>query len=360
VTDERSGLTYRSSGVDAGLGDLLVDRIGPLAAKTKRPGLVAGIGGFASLFSLKEALAHLGSAGQMSDPLLVSGTDGVGTKLKIAFLADKHDSVGIDLVAMCVNDILTTGATPLFFLDYFATGRLEIDKAEAVIRGVAEGCALAECALVGGETAELPGLYAEGEYDLAGFAVGVVDRARVIDGRKAAPKDQLIGVKSRGLHSNGYSLARKALFERGGLSVDARPSELSRTVGEELLEPTAIYTKLVRAMTEAVGVKALAHITGAGIEGNLPRVLPHGTRARIARSAWRPQPIFSLIQKTGGVADDEMWRTFNMGLGLIAVVKPGDSERAIDAARRAGEQAVLIGEIVEGNPNEEATVELVP
>jgi phosphoribosylformylglycinamidine cyclo-ligase len=360
VTSSEGRLTYQSSGVDVDRGDALVERIRAFAKRTNRPGLVGGIGGFASLYSLKDALAALGEAGKMSDPLLVSGTDGVGTKLKVAFLANKHDTIGIDLVAMCVNDVLTTGAVPLFFLDYFATGHLDVDRAAAVIKGVADGCASAECALVGGETAEMPGLYQPGEYDLAGFAVGVVDRARVIDGRDVKAGDLIIGVLSRGLHSNGYSLARQALFERAGLAIDARPHELSpRSVAEELLEPTAIYTKLVRELSRAVRVKALAHITGAGIPGNVPRVLPPGVRARVERSSWKRPPIFELIQRSGNVADEEMWKTFNMGIGLVAVVTPADRDASIAAAQRAGETASVIGEIVEDAGAKEASVELV-
>lgn len=349
-------LTYRQSGVDAERGDELVERISRFAKGTHGRGVVSGIGGFASLFSLKDALG----GAQLRDPLLVSGTDGVGTKLKVAFAANKHDTIGIDLVAMCINDILTCGATPLFFLDYFGTGRLEVGVAEQVIKGIAEGCRLAQCSLVGGETAELPGFYAAGEYDLAGFAVGVVEKSEVIDGRSVEPGDAIIGVHSRGLHSNGYSLARRALFDRGGHTVDTALPELGgRTVGSVLLDPTAIYTALVRAVTSRVTVKAIAHITGAGIEGNVPRVLPPGTIAAIDAASWPKPPIFSLIERAGNVERAEMYRTFNMGIGLAVVVAHKDVEHALAAIAATGEGACVIGEIARARDGAaEAVVEL--
>jgi phosphoribosylformylglycinamidine cyclo-ligase len=353
VTKSEDRLTYKDAGVDAERGDELVERITRFAKATHRPGLISGIGGFASLFSLKDALG----GGSLRDPLLVSGTDGVGTKLKIAFAMNKHDTVGIDLVAMCVNDILTTGAMPLFFLDYFGTGKLELGVAEAVIRGIAEGCRLAECSLVGGETAELPGFYADGEYDLAGFAVGVVERDQVIDGRKIEPGDVIIGVESRGLHSNGYSLARRALFERSGHRIDAVVDGVN--LGEALLAPTAIYTSLVRTLRARLEPKAIAHITGGGLPGNLPRVFPNGLVAWIDASNWSRAPIFSLIQRSGNVESAEMYRTFNMGIGLCVVVAHKDRDHALASIASSGERAQVIGEVRAGSdPAAEATVEL--
>ncbi|MFO0727234.1 MAG: phosphoribosylformylglycinamidine cyclo-ligase [Myxococcota bacterium] len=356
------GLTYKDSGVDADLGDTLVERIGARAKRTHRPGVVSGIGGFASMFSLKEALEAAKKRGlpveNLDDPLIVSGTDGVGTKLKLAFDLKQHGTVGIDLVAMCVNDVLTTGALPLFFLDYYGTGKLEIEVAAAVIAGISEGCEQAEMALVGGETAELPGLYHPGEYDLAGFAVGVVDRKDVIDGRTVVPGDVLLGVASSGLHSNGYSLARKALLDRGGLSLSARIDALGETLGEALLRPTIIYAKVISALLRAARPKALAHITGGGIPGNLPRVLPPGTRAILDRGSWRRAPIFDLIQKTGGIEEGEMERTFNLGLGLIAAVAPAQAEAALAAIRGAGGTASVVGRI-EAHPTPGAEADAI-
>jgi phosphoribosylformylglycinamidine cyclo-ligase len=350
-------LTYKGSGVDADLGDALVERIQARARRTIGPGVVSGIGGFAALFSLKEALAAAKAKGvlleEMEDPLLVSGTDGVGTKLKIAFAMKKHDTVGIDLVAMCVNDVITAGAIPLFFLDYFATGRLELGVAEQVIGGVASGCEQGRLSLVGGETAELPGLYHEGEYDLAGFAVGVVDRKHVIDGRDVRPGDRLIGLASSGVHSNGFSLVRRAL-EHKAIALDARPQALlGSTVGDVLLAPTTIYVRALEALARAVRPKALAHITGGGIPGNLPRVLPSGTRAVLSRSRWPGQPIFDLIQEAGEIETEEMERTFNLGLGLIAVVAPEDEQAAVAALEAAGTRAWVVGEIERGRDGEE-------
>ncbi len=340
--------TYRDAGVDIDEGDRLVDLIKPLARPTLRPEVLAGIGGFGGLFAL--------DVKRYRDPVLVSGTDGVGTKLKLAFLTGRHDTVGIDLVAMSVNDVVVTGAEPLFFLDYFATGRLRAEDAAQVVKGIAEGCRQAGCALIGGETAELPGFYAEGEYDLAGFAVGVVERDRILDGRAVRPGDALLGVASTGLHSNGYSLARKVLLERHALS--DRPAELGgRTVGEVLLEPTRIYAKDVLALLGKVPVGAVAHITGGGLPGNAPRNLPDGTRARIHAGAWPVPPVFGLIEREGAVPRDEMYRTFNMGLGLVvALPRPAAEEaRAILAAR--GLQGWIVGEVLAGSG--EATCEVV-
>ncbi|GAB4214084.1 MAG: phosphoribosylformylglycinamidine cyclo-ligase [Sandaracinaceae bacterium] len=332
-----TGLTYRGAGVDVDAGDELVERIKPLAARTRIPELLSGVGGFAGLCGLPAGL---------EDPVLVSGTDGVGTKLKVAFGTGRHDTVGIDLVAMCVNDVVTSGARPLFFLDYFATGRLDLDVAEAVITGIARGCEDAGCALLGGETAELPGMYADGEYDLAGFAVGVVDRKKIVDGSRVRPGDAVVGVGSSGLHSNGYSLARKALLERAGLGYDARPAELGETVADAMLRPTRIYARAVAGLFAAgVDVRALSHITGGGLPGNVPRVLPDGTGVVLDPAAWPLPPIFALVQRLGDVALTEMRRTFNMGLGLVVVVPEHEARRAVEILAEQGERAFVVGSV---------------
>jgi phosphoribosylformylglycinamidine cyclo-ligase len=279
--------TYRDAGVDIDAGDEFIDRIKPLVRSTFRPEVLTDLGGFGGLFGLQ--------ADKYKEPVLVSGTDGVGTKLKIAFMMEKHDSVGIDLVAMCVNDIAVSGAEPLFFLDYFATGKLSVSKAQEVVAGIAEGCRQAGCALIGGETAEMPSFYPEGEYDLAGFAVGVVDRSKIIDGRNIAPGDVVLGLASSGLHSNGYSLARRVLFDQAKLTAVSRLSELDGSIGEILLSPTRIYARQILALLEQFPIKGIAHITGGGITENLPRVLPKGVRARITRKAWPVPPIFDVI-----------------------------------------------------------------
>ena len=292
------GLTYAQAGVNIEAGDELVRRIGPIAKQTKVPGVLAGVGGFSALFDLK-------SRGYR-DPVLVSSTDGVGTKLKIAFMTGIHDTIGIDLVAMGVNDILTQGATPLFFLDYFVCGKLDVKITEAVVRGIAAGCRQAGCALIGGETAEHPGDFPKGEYDLAGFVVGALEKKKIIDAAAVAPGDVLIGIPASGLHSNGYSLARKVLLERGGLKLNRRIPELGRKLGEELLEPTRIYAKIAKKLFGAFRIKGAAHITGGGISGNLPRVLPQGRHAVVERTSWPVPPVFGLIQKIGAVTQPEM------------------------------------------------------
>jgi phosphoribosylformylglycinamidine cyclo-ligase len=341
-------LTYRDAGVDIDEGDRLVELIKPHARPTMRPEVLAGIGGFGGLFALDVA--------KWKRPVLVSGTDGVGTKLKVAFALDRHDTVGIDLVAMCVNDIAVVGAEPLFFLDYYATGKLSAEQAALVVKGIAEGCRQAGCALIGGETAELPGFYARGEYDLAGFAVGCVERDRIVDGKRVAPGDLVLGVASSGLHSNGYSLARKALLEPRG--ADWRPPELGgRTVGEALLEPTRIYAKDVLALLDAVPVKAFSHVTGGGLPGNVPRTLPDGVKAVVDARRWPRPPIFDLVAREGGVPGDEMFRTFNMGLGLVAVVAPSDAPKAEAALRARGLDAWVVGGVERGDG--EATCEVV-
>lgn len=336
--------TYRDAGVDIDGGDEFVDRIKPLVRSTFRPEVLTDLGGFGGLFGLQ--------AGKYKEPVLVSGTDGVGTKLKIAFMMDKHDTVGIDLVAMCVNDIAVSGAEPLFFLDYFATGKLSVSKAQLVVAGIAEGCRQTGCALIGGETAEMPSFYPDGEYDLAGFAVGVVDRPNIIDGRHIVPGDAVIGLASTGLHSNGYSLARRVLFEQAKLTVASRLPELDGSIGDVLLTPTRIYAKQILALIEQFRIKGIAHITGGGITGNLPRVFPNGVRARISRTAWSVPPIFDVVSHMGRIDREEMYRVFNMGIGLILVV-PADSVSGVLALAAAlGDRGWLLGEIVSSTGHE--------
>ncbi|NUQ78431.1 MAG: phosphoribosylformylglycinamidine cyclo-ligase [Polyangiaceae bacterium] len=333
-------ITYRQAGVDIDAGDALVERIARLAKPTRIPEVVADVGGFAGLCAVPSGL---------NEPVLVSGTDGVGTKLKVAFATGVHDTVGIDLVAMCVNDILTVGARPLFFLDYFGTGKLDVDVGEAVIRGIADGCKQAGCALLGGETAELPGMYAPGEYDLAGFAVGVVERSKILSGARTAKGDVVIGVASSGLHSNGYSLARRVLNDEMKLSMDREIAELGMSVGAALLVPTRIYAKAVGALLAEVGegVRGLSHITGGGLPGNVPRALPEGLGVRLDLAAYKRPAIFDVIARGGPVEEDEMRRTFNVGVGLVAIVAPEVAERALEVLRGAGESAWIFGEVIE-------------
>ena len=342
--------TYKQAGVDIEAGDAFVERIKPYAARTMRPEVVAGVGGFGGLFALPP--------GKYREPVLVAGTDGVGTKLKVAFLAGRHGTVGQDLVAMSVNDILTCGAEPLFFLDYFATSRLEVDAAAEVVKGIALGCEQAGCTLLGGETAEMPGFYSRGEYDLAGFCVGVVERSEIIDGRTIAPGDALIGLPSSGLHSNGYSLARRVLLDDKKLSLTDTPQGLDRPLADALLEPTRIYVKSVLPLAKTSVIKGGAHITGSGIPGNLPRCLPDGTRAVLSEKTWEKPPIFELIAQLGGVARDEMFSTFNMGLGLIAVVAKQDVEKALSTLNARGVKATEVGRVEQGQG--EATVVIEP
>lgn len=334
-------MTYTKAGVSIAAGDELVRRIAPIARRSRRPGVLAGIGGFSALFDLKSR--------RYRDPVLVSSTDGVGTKLKIAHLMNRHDTVGIDLVAMGVNDILTQGAEPLFFLDYFVCGKLDVDTAEQVIRGIAEGCRQARCVLIGGETAEHPGDFAAGEYDLAGFVVGAVERKKILDPNAIVPGDVLLALPSSGLHSNGYSLARKVLLETGKLKLRARIPDLGRSLGEELLEPTRIYARVIHALLPSGAIKGMAHITGGGISGNLPRVLPRGRRAWIDRRCWKAPPIFALIQRIGRVAGDEMERTFNNGIGMILVIDKRGIDRVVRALKALREPSCVIGEIRKGS-----------
>ncbi len=336
--------TYRQAGVDIEAGNELVRRIRPLARSTFRPEVLTDLGGFGGLFRFQ--------ADRYTDPVLVSATDGVGTKLKIAFLMDRHDTVGIDLVAMCVNDVVVSGAEPLFFLDYLSTGQLAVDKAEAIVKGIAEGCRQAGCALIGGETAEMPSLYAEGEYDLGGFAVGVVDRPKIIDGHAIAPGDVVIGLASTGLHSNGFSLARRVLFDQEGLNAHSRLPDGEGALGELLLTPTRIYTKSVLALAADVPLKGMAHITGGGLTENLPRILPKGCRARIERATWPIPSIFRLIRKIGPVEEEEMYRVFNMGVGMVLITSAESAAGALARIAELGEQGYRIGEIVSCAPNE--------
>jgi phosphoribosylformylglycinamidine cyclo-ligase len=334
-------ITYRDSGVDIEEGDRLVERIAPVARRTMRPEVLAGIGGFASMVRIPAGYR---------EPILVSGTDGVGTKLKLAFLTGRHDTIGQDLVAMCANDVVVTGAEPLFFLDYFASGKLDAGVATTVIAGIAEGCRLAGCALVGGETAELPGFYADGEYDLAGFCVGVVEKDDALDGKRVKLGDAVIGLASTGLHSNGYSLARKVVLEAMGLSPDDRPAVLGgRTVGDALLEPTRIYVGDLLGLRKAgVDVRAAAHVTGGGLPGNVPRTLPDGVRAVLDASAWKPAPIFDLIRQGGAVEAPELLQTFNCGLGFTVVVPPAHERKAIEFLATRGVVATRVGTIEAG------------
>jgi len=332
-------ITYKDAGVDIDAGDAFVQKIKPYVKSTFRPEVMTHIGGFGGLFALKK----------FRNPVLVSGTDGVGTKLKIAFLTGKHDTVGIDLVAMCVNDIIVQGAEPLFFLDYFATGKLKPQEHSDIVKGIAEGCKQSGCALIGGETAEMPSFYDEDEYDLAGFAVGVVEKAKIIDGSKIKTGNALIGLASSGLHSNGYSLVRKALLEKAGYGVQDTLSELGgRPLGEVLLTPTRIYAKTVLTLMKEFDIRGMAHITGGGITENTPRMLPKGTAAQIRKGTWDIPPIFELVRKKAGVDDEEMYRDFNMGIGMILAVPAKQAEAVIKKAKKLGEKASLIGEIVKG------------
>lgn len=333
-------LTYKKAGVDIKEGERFVDLIAPLAKETFRKEVLTEIGSFSGLFKP--------DIGRYIEPVLVSGTDGVGTKLKVAFMADRHDTVGIDLVAMCVNDILTCGAEPLFFLDYLATGKLSPEKARLIIKGIVSGCKEAGCSLIGGETAEMPGFYQEGEYDLAGFAVGIVEKSRIIDTGSIKEGDVIIGISSSGLHSNGYSLVRKLFFEVKGLDTSSYMPELNATVGEELLKPTRIYVKAFNALKEKVDIKGIAHITGGGISGNLPRILPEGISAVIKKGSWPIQPIFGLIRDMGRVADDEMHWTFNMGIGYIIVVSGDLANQTVALLRTAGYDSYIIGQVAKG------------
>ncbi len=329
--------TYRDAGVDIEAGDEFVRRIKSLVRTTFRPEVVSDLGGFGGLFRFPST--------EYKEPILVSGTDGVGTKLKVAALMDRHDTIGIDLVAMCVNDVLVSGAEPLFFLDYLATGKLEVSKAEAIVKGIVEGCKQAGCALIGGETAEMPSCYPEHEYDLAGFVVGVVERENIIDGKKVSNGDIAIGLSSTGLHSNGFTLARQVLFEQEGWTGATQLTELDRPLGDILLEPTKIYVKQVRALLTDCDIHGLAHITGGGLTGNVPRVLPSHCEMLIKRGSWPIPDIFNVIQQSGKVDQDEMYRVFNMGIGMVVIVPPEDVDRVLTHMKNLGELAQVIGDI---------------
>ncbi|MGE0321576.1 MAG: phosphoribosylformylglycinamidine cyclo-ligase [Polyangiaceae bacterium] len=343
-------VTYKQSGVDIEAGDELVRRIKPLALATRIPEVVDDVGGFAGMVRLPA---------DIPDPLLVSGTDGVGTKLKLAFAMGKHDTVGQDLVAMCVNDVITTGARPLYFLDYFGCGKLEVDVAEQVVKGIADGCKLAGCALIGGETAELPSMYPEGEYDLAGFAVGVVSASKVLGAKRVKDGDALIAIGSSGIHANGYSLARRVLEQEMGLKLGQEVPELGVLLGESLLTPTRIYARAVAALSQKLdgALHALCHVTGGGLVGNLPRILPKGSLAKVRLDHER-HPIFDMIQRGGPVDEDEMRKTFNLGIGMVAVVDASAAELTLATLESAGERAWRLGD-VEVQGDQAASVEVL-
>ncbi len=335
---QENGLTYADAGVDIDAGEMLVDAIKPLAKSTRRPGAEASLGGFGALFDLKAA--------GFKDPVLVSSTDGVGTKLRLAIEAGRHDTVGVDLVAMCVNDLVVQGAEPLFFLDYFATGRLRVDQAGAVIAGIAEGCRQAGCALVGGETAEMPGMYAADDYDLAGFAVGAAERGSLLPRGDLGPGDALLGLASSGVHSNGFSLVRRVVEAGGARLADTAPFDGAGTLVEALLRPTRIYVRPLLALHRAGLLKAAAHVTGGGLPGNVPRVLPEGVEAVLEAGAWTVPPVFRWLARAGGpIAADEMLRVFNCGIGMVAAVAAEAADEAAGVLAAAGETVFRIGRL---------------
>lgn len=335
-------VTYASAGVNIDEGDRMVSLIRPIVESTRRKEVLGGIGAFAGFFRFP--------ARKYRDPVLVAGTDGVGTKVKVAAMAGEFGTVGVDLVAMCVNDILVHGAEPLFFLDYYATGKLSAPAGAKIVSGIADGCRQAGCALLGGETAEMPSVYAPGEFDLAGFAVGAADRSDLIDGKSVRPGDLLIGLASSGLHSNGYSLARKVVFDILRKNIHSRVVEWGATVAEELLRPTRIYVRPVLALCRKIRIRAIVHITGGGITGNVPRVLPRGLSAVIARGTWSIPPVFGTLVSAARLSDDEAFQTFNMGIGMILMVRPGDADPAVRRLRRAGIPATVIGEVRKRRP----------
>ncbi|RUM59816.1 MAG: phosphoribosylformylglycinamidine cyclo-ligase [Persephonella sp.] len=337
-------LTYKDAGVDIEKADRFVEGIKGFVKDTFNKSVLANIGGFAGAVSLELT--------KYKEPVLTASTDGVGTKLKIAQALDKHDTIGIDLVAMCVNDLITTGSKPIFFLDYFATGKLKTEVAIDVVKGIAEGCKIADCPLIGGETAEMPGMYGEGEYDLAGFSVGIVEKSNMIDGSKIKEGDILIGVYSSGIHSNGYSLVRKIVEIKGYKYTDFI-NDFGKSLGEELLTPTKIYVRPVLKLLENVEIKGIAHITGGGIPGNLIRILQDNTKAVINKNSWEILPVFKWIQKEGNISEEEMFKTFNMGIGLILVVDKNDAEKVLQILNSIGENATKIGEIKKGKKSVE-------
>jgi phosphoribosylformylglycinamidine cyclo-ligase len=329
--------SYKDAGVDIEKGDAFVQAIKPMVESTFRPEVLTKIGGFAGCVSL--------NLERYKKPILVSSTDGVGNKLKIAFLMDRHNTVGIDLVAMCVNDIVVSGAKPLFLLDYFATSKLDTEKSMKVVSGIVKGCIEAECSLIGGETAEMPGFYKAGEYDLAGFAVGIVEDSQLIDGSGVTVGDKLIGIASSGLHSNGYSLVRKIILKQHKMDLEKRMEEMGEVLGEELLRPTRIYVKTILNLTRDFNIGGIAHITGGGITGNLPRIIPKGCKAIVRRGTWGIPPIFSFLKEKGKISEEEMLRTFNNGVGMILVVRPKEVEDILVRLHSLGEKAFNIGEV---------------
>ncbi|MDT3416337.1 MULTISPECIES: phosphoribosylformylglycinamidine cyclo-ligase [Bacillales] len=331
---------YKQAGVDIEAGNEAVERMKKHVKRTFRPEVLTDLGGFGALFRL--------DVSRYKKPVLVSGTDGVGTKLKLAFAMDKHDTIGIDAVAMCVNDVVVQGAEPLFFLDYLACDKVIPEKIEAIVKGIADGCTQAGCSLIGGETAEMPGMYAEGEYDIAGFTVGVADEDKLITGADVKPGDVLVGLASSGVHSNGFSLVRKVLLADRGMSLHDHVDELGKTLGEELLTPTRIYVKPILSLLQSYEIKAMAHITGGGFTENIPRVLPEGTQAVIDVGSWPVLPIFRLVQEAGSINPADMYRTFNMGIGMVLVVKQDDVVNVIGTLQQMGEQPYLIGQIRAG------------
>jgi len=344
MTTSSVSMTYRDAGVDIDAGDALVERIKPAAKRTMRPEVLGGIGGFGALFEISK---------KYQDPVLVSGTDGVGTKLRLAFQLDRHDTVGQDLVAMSVNDILVQGAEPLFFLDYFACGKLDVGTAATVVEGIAKGCELSGCALIGGETAEMPDMYPAGEYDLAGFAVGAVEKAKIIDGKSIRPGDAVLGLASSGAHSNGYSLIRRIVEKaRPDMAADFH----GRPFADALIAPTRIYVKSLLKLMESVTVKGMAHITGGGLTGNVPRVLPENVTAVIEKSAWTLPPLFQWLQREGNVADDEMHRVFNCGIGMVVIVAAEDADKAMAGLAATGETVYRLGRIEVRQPGQDQTL----
>jgi phosphoribosylformylglycinamidine cyclo-ligase len=342
---ETKGLTYADAGVDISAGNEAVEKMKEHVKKTFRPEVLTDLGGFGGLFAL--------NIKEMEEPVLVSGTDGVGTKLKLAFAANRHNTIGIDAVAMCVNDILVQGAEPLFFLDYLAVGKLKPDMVTDIVKGISQGCIEAGAALIGGETAEMPGFYEENEYDVAGFVVGVVDKKKIIDGKSIKPGDKVIGLPSTGLHSNGYSLARKVLLELANYKLDEYLEELGQTVGEEMLEPTRIYVKALLPLIKKHNLKGMAHITGGGLTENIPRVLPDGVKVQLNWHSWPVLPVFRHIQKLGNIANEEMRRTFNMGIGMVVIVAAEDADNVLADLAQQGEKAYIIGQVVDGEPSVE-------
>jgi phosphoribosylformylglycinamidine cyclo-ligase len=345
MTSKEKEESYAQAGVDIDAGNLFVERIQPIVSRSFRPGVISNMGGFAGLFSL--------NLQNVKNPVLVASTDGVGTKLKIAFMMDKHDTVGIDLVAMCVNDIVVQGANPLFFLDYIATGKLDVERSVDIVRGIVAGCEEAECALIGGETAEMPDFYREGEYDLAGFVVGLADNDQLLVGSEVAMGHQLIGIASSGLHSNGYSLARKIFFDKLKLSVSDYVEEFGRTLGEELLVPTRIYAKTIKNVIRNYRISGIAHITGGGLIDNVPRILPKQCKVIVNTSSWTVPPVFQFLREAGKLSFRDMMRTFNCGVGMIMIVNGEDTDEALSRLRAMGETAYHVGEVASRNDDEE-------